>query len=155
MPKPVARLPRRAPSGKYMTFKLGDEEYGLDVLKVRDIMQEPEIRRVPATPKFIRGVSVLRGKVIPVIDLHLKFGRGPTVDTEPAVLAVIQHGTGGEARAMTILLDELLEVVTLRLARSIPRQALAPAPSLGSSSLVSETSTGGRSSCWISTASFR
>ena len=63
---------RRA--GKYLTFHLGREEYGIQVLKVREIMGVQEITAVPNTPRFVKGVINLRGKVIAVMDLRLKFG---------------------------------------------------------------------------------
>ena len=59
---------------KYLTFKLGSEEYGLEILKVREIIGIMEIMQVPQTPDFVEGVINLRGKVIPVIDLRSKFG---------------------------------------------------------------------------------
>jgi purine-binding chemotaxis protein CheW len=61
-------------AGKYMTFQLAREEYGLEILKVREIIGLMEITRVPRTREFVRGVINLRGKVIPVVDLRLKFG---------------------------------------------------------------------------------
>src|SRR5579871_5172430 len=61
-------------SGKYLTFQLGQEEFGIRVLKVREIMGIQEITAVPQTPPHVKGVINLRGKVVPVIDLRLKFG---------------------------------------------------------------------------------
>ena len=61
-------------AGKYLTFCLGDEIYGLGILKVQEIIGVMAVTRVPRTPDFIRGVINLRGKVIPVIDLRMKFG---------------------------------------------------------------------------------
>ncbi|MGE3191816.1 MAG: chemotaxis protein CheW, partial [Vicinamibacterales bacterium] len=61
-------------AGKYLTFALGDEEYGLPVLKVREIIKILDITAVPQVPMHVKGVINLRGKVIPVVDLRLKFG---------------------------------------------------------------------------------
>ena len=61
-------------SGKYLTFDLADEEYGLEILRVREIIGMMEITPVPRTPDFVLGVINLRGKVIPVVDLRSKFG---------------------------------------------------------------------------------
>ena len=61
-------------SGKYLTFQIGKEEFGVGVLKVREIMGIQDITAVPQTPVYLKGVINLRGKVIPVIDLRLKFG---------------------------------------------------------------------------------
>src|SRR5262249_49808046 len=79
---PALRLTPEAPSaaqndrraGKYLTFQLGREEFGIHVLKVREIMGLQEITAVPQTPTAIKGVINLRGKVVPVVDLRLKFG---------------------------------------------------------------------------------
>ncbi len=68
--------------GKYMTFKLADEEYGLEILKVREIIGLMSVTKVPRAADFIRGVINLRGKVIPVLDLRLKFGMDKTPDTD-------------------------------------------------------------------------
>ncbi|MCK5690049.1 chemotaxis protein CheW, partial [Myxococcota bacterium] len=77
-------------AGKYMTFKLADEEYGVEILKVRDINRLMQITRVPGTKTFIRGVINLRGKVIPVIDLRLKFAMAAVEDTERTCIIVVQ-----------------------------------------------------------------
>ncbi|MFW6303411.1 MAG: chemotaxis protein CheW, partial [Candidatus Sumerlaeota bacterium] len=61
-------------AGKYLTFKLGHEEYGIEILKVMEIIKLMEITNVPRTPDYVRGVINLRGKVIPVVDLRCKFG---------------------------------------------------------------------------------
>src|SRR5260370_12257765 len=66
-------------AGKYLTFMIGKEEFGVGVLKVREIMGIQDITAVPQTPPHLKGVINLRGKVIPVIDLRLKFGL-PTID---------------------------------------------------------------------------
>jgi purine-binding chemotaxis protein CheW len=68
--------------GKYLTFKLADEEYGLEILKVQEIIQMQTVTRVPKTPDYVRGVINLRGKVIPVIELRKKFGFPSFEDTE-------------------------------------------------------------------------
>ena len=61
-------------AGKYLTFNLGDEGYGLEILKVQEIIGMQEITKIPKTPEYVKGVINLRGKVIPVVDLRLKFG---------------------------------------------------------------------------------
>jgi purine-binding chemotaxis protein CheW len=65
--------------GKYLTFYLADEEYGVEILKVQEIIGMQPITRVPRTPAFLRGVINLRGKVIPVVDLRERFGMAPAV----------------------------------------------------------------------------
>jgi purine-binding chemotaxis protein CheW len=83
-PAPAAPL-----GGKYLTFGLGDEEYGVAVLKVREIIGMQPVTRVPRTPAFIRGVINLRGAVIPVMDLRERFGMPPAGAEAPAELRCI------------------------------------------------------------------
>jgi purine-binding chemotaxis protein CheW len=112
-------------AGKYMTFKLADEAYGLAILKVREIIGFMEITRVPRTPEFIRGVINLRGRVIPVVDLRLKFGM-PRVDaSDQTVIIVVQYASAGRDVTMGILVDQVLEVL------SIDGAHIEPPPSFG------------------------
>ena len=78
-------------AGKYLTFKLGVEEYGLEILKVQEIIKMMDITKVPRTPGFVRGVINLRGKVIPVVDLRLKFGMEPMPTTDKTCVIVVQR----------------------------------------------------------------
>ncbi len=95
--------------GKYLTFVLGDEEYGVEILKVREIIGLMEITIVPQTPEFIKGVINLRGKVIPVIDLRLKFGMEEAEPTEETCVIVVDIvGT-----LMGILVDTVSEVLDI------------------------------------------
>ena len=71
----------KAKAGKYLTFKLGEEIYGLEILKVQEIIGIMKVTAVPGTPPFIRGVINLRGKIIPVVDLRLKFSMERKEDT--------------------------------------------------------------------------
>src|SRR5512142_823670 len=80
-------------AGKYMAFRLANEDYGLAILKVREIIGMMDITRVPCTDSFIRGVINLRGKVIPVIDLRAKFGMEPCQTTDQTVIIVVQYAT--------------------------------------------------------------
>src|SRR6516165_513989 len=86
----VSNAQADARSGKYLTFQLGNEEFGIRVLKVREIMGIQEITTVPQTPVHIRGVINLRGKVVPVIDLRLKFGLPPADYTQRTCIVVTQ-----------------------------------------------------------------
>lgn len=98
-------------AGKYLTFKLGDEEYGLEILKVQTIIQMQEVTKVPRTPAFVRGVINLRGKVIPVIDLRRKFGLEAREDTDKTCIVVVQIGAeGDDGVTMGIIIDEVNEV---------------------------------------------
>jgi purine-binding chemotaxis protein CheW len=112
-----------------MTFKLAAEEYGLEILKVRDVIGLMEITRVPKTVDFIRGVINLRGKVIPVVDLRLKFGMEATALTEQTVIIVVQFASGEREMTMGILVDEVQEVL------DIAAEGIEPAPDFGSGSI--------------------
>ena len=80
-------------AGKYLTFFLAREEYGLEILKVHEIMGVMPITRVPRTPSFVRGVINLRGKVIPIVDLRAKFGMESSEATAENCIIVVQvHG---------------------------------------------------------------
>ncbi|BDG07980.1 chemotaxis protein CheW [Anaeromyxobacter paludicola] len=118
--------------GKYMTFKLAEEEYGLEILKVREIIGFMEVTRVPRTPEFIRGVINLRGKVIPVIDLRLKFAMPRTEATDQTVIIVVQCQLGDKQLTMGILVDQVLEVL------SIDGPQIEPPPSFGTSAVDTE-----------------
>jgi len=109
--------------GKYLTFTLGAEEYGLEILKVREIIGLMEVTSVPQTPVFIKGVINLRGKVIPVIDLRLKFGMEEVKATEETCIIVVDIGQ----MLMGILVDSVSEVM------DIPAEKIEPPPAFGSS----------------------
>ncbi|MBN1257685.1 MAG: purine-binding chemotaxis protein CheW [Planctomycetes bacterium] len=95
-------------SGKYLTFKLADEEYGLEILKVREIIGMMDITSVPQTPDFVKGVINLRGKVIPVVDLRLKFGMEEKEITEETCVIVVEVGV-----QMGIVVDTVSEVLDI------------------------------------------
>lgn len=116
----------RTAGGKFMTFKLANEEYGLEILKVRELIGVLEITRVPRTPEFIRGVINLRGKVIPVMDLRTKFGLPAAELSSQSVIIVVQVLGRAGPITMGLLVDEVLEV------RAIPPDQIEPAPELDS-----------------------
>src|SRR5258705_13931880 len=87
-PNSVARTDARA--GKYLTFQLANEEFGIRVLKVREIMGLQEITAVPQTPGHVKGVINLRGKVVPVVDLRLKFALPAAEYTQRTCIIVTQ-----------------------------------------------------------------
>lgn len=103
---------RRA--GKYLVFHLGREEFGVHVLKVREIMGIQDITAVPQTPPFVRGVINLRGKVIPVIDLRAKFGLEETGYTQRTCIVVVEVRHEGGAAQMGAIVDGVSEVLTLQ-----------------------------------------
>ncbi len=112
-------------SGKYLTFKLGNETYGIQILKVQEIIGLMNITTVPRTPDFVRGVINLRGKVIPVIELRKKFNMESTEDTDHTCIIVVQVTGQNGLITMGVLVDEVSEVV------DITGDQLEPAPSFG------------------------
>ena len=100
-------------AGKYLTFKLGEEEFGVRVIKVREIMGIQQITAVPQTPDYLKGVINLRGKVIPVIDLRLKFGLAALEYTQRTCIVVVQ--VEGEAGPILVglIVDAVSEVLNL------------------------------------------
>jgi len=114
--------------GKYLTFKLADEEYGLEILKVQEIIQMQTVTRVPRTPEYVRGVINLRGKVIPVIELRKKFGFPSFEDTEKTCIIVVQIAASEENYVvMGIIIDEVREVLDIK------AENIEETPSFGSS----------------------
>ena len=100
-------------AGKYLTFKLVNEEYGIEILKVREIIGVMAITSLPRTPAFVRGVINLRGKVIPVIDLRSKFEMEITEDTDQTCIIVVDvRGKGGNIQ-IGILVDSVSEVLDI------------------------------------------
>jgi len=106
--------------GKYLTFILAKEEYGVAILKVREIMGLMDITKVPQTPDFVEGVINLRGKVIPVIDLRSKFGLPRTEYNEQTCTIVVDVGM-----MVGIIVDTVNEV------NDISGDSIEPAPRLG------------------------
>ena len=100
-------------AGKYLTFQLAKEEFGIRVLKVREIMGLQEITAVPQTPPHIKGVINLRGKVVPVIDLRLKFGLEAAEYTQRTCIIVTQVQGESGAILMGIVVDGVSEVLNL------------------------------------------
>ena len=102
-----------ARSGKYLTFQLGNEEFGIRVLKVREIMGIQEITAVPQTPSHVKGVINLRGKVVPVIDLRLKFGLPSAEYSQRTCIIVTQVAGESGLILMGVIVDGVSEVLNL------------------------------------------
>ena len=101
-------------SGKYLAFHLGNEEFGIQVMKVREIMGVQDITAVPHTPQHTKGVINLRGKVIPVFDLRLKFGLEEVPYTQRTCIIVVQVKCDHSApMLMGIVVDGVSEVLNL------------------------------------------
>jgi purine-binding chemotaxis protein CheW len=100
-------------AGKYLTFILGREEFAIRVLKVREIMGIQDITAVPQTPGYVKGVINLRGKVIPVVDLRLKFCLPEIEYTQRTCIIVVQVQAAGVSLQTGIVVDEVSEVLNL------------------------------------------
>ena len=101
-------------AGKYLTFGLGGESYGIDVLKVREIIRRTEITAVPQMPPYVRGVINLRGKIIPVLDLRLRFGFPAAASTEHSCIIVVQVTLpAGHNTQMGLVVDGVEEVTNI------------------------------------------
>jgi purine-binding chemotaxis protein CheW len=107
---------------KFLTFRLADEEFGVEILKVREINKIMDITAVPRMPAHMKGVINLRGKVIPVIDLRLKFGLPEAEHTEQTCVIVINVG-----REIGIIVDTVSEVLDIK------SQNIEPPPAMGKS----------------------
>jgi len=100
-------------AGKYLTFQLGREEFAIQVLKVREIMGVQDITAVPQTPSHVKGVINLRGKVVPVVDLRLKFRLPEMEYTQRTCIIVVQVDFQGTSLMMGIVVDGVSEVLNL------------------------------------------
>jgi purine-binding chemotaxis protein CheW len=100
-------------AGKYLIFELGSNEFGIRVMKVREIMGVQDITAVPQTPAHVKGVINLRGKVIPVVDLRLKFGLPEAEYTERTCIIVVHVQRDMNSMLMGIVVDGVAEVLNL------------------------------------------
>jgi purine-binding chemotaxis protein CheW len=100
---------RRTRGGKYLTFVLAGEEYGLEILKVHEILSMLPITRIPRAPDYVRGVINLRGRVIPIIDLRLKFGMPAGIDGTNTCTIVVQV----QGVQVGVIVDSVREVLAI------------------------------------------
>lgn len=114
-------------SGKYLTFMLGPEEFGLEILKVREIIGCMQITAVPRTPAYIKGVINLRGQVIPVVDIRTLFGMEPKAVTDETCIIVVEISRAARAFSTGLIVDGVSEV------RDIAAQDIEEAPQFDSS----------------------
>jgi len=110
---------------QYLSFKLAEEVFALDVAKVREILEFTSITKVPKTPEFMRGVINLRGGVVPVIDLRLNFGMTCTEQTVNTCIIVVEVILDGDVIVLGILADSVQEVVEME------PDYIEPAPHIG------------------------
>ena len=110
---------------QYLTFKLEDEIFAVDVAKVREILEFTVVTKVPQTPEFMRGVINLRGSVVPVMEMRMKFGMALTEKTVDTCIIVMEMLLDGETTIVGALADSVQEVSTLE-----PDQ-IEPPPRIG------------------------
>jgi purine-binding chemotaxis protein CheW len=110
---------------QYLTFKLGNEIFGIDVAKVREILDFTTITEIPRTPEFMSGVINLRGNVVPVVDLRLCFQMSKTVRTRNTCIVVVEVLLESESTVIGALADSVEEVIDME-----PDQ-IKPAPKIG------------------------
>lgn len=110
---------------QFLSFVLAGEEYAVNILKVKEIIEYAELTRVPGMPPSVRGVINLRGRVVPVIDLGLRFGLAEAVITPRSCIVMVEIGTGDAATVMGIVTDAVSEVLDLTAAQ------IQSAPSFG------------------------
>ena len=110
---------------QYLTYKLGDEVYALDISKVREVLDFTSATKVPRTPDFMRGVINLRGSVVPVVDLRLKFGMAATEKTVNTCVIITEVTVDNDTTVLGALADSVQEVIDLSPAD------ISPAPRIG------------------------
>ena len=112
-------------TNQYLTFRLGEEVFGLQIAKVREVLDYTSVTRVPQTPAFMRGVINLRGTVVPVVDMRLKFGLEETDWTVNTCIIIVEVELDNETTILGALADSVQEVMELG-----PEQ-IEPAPKIG------------------------
>ena len=110
---------------QYLTFQLAGEEYAIGILQVKEIIAYGTLTKVPQTPRSIRGVINLRGNIVAVADLSVKFGLPPSRVTDRSCVIIVEINPGGEKMVMGIVADSVSQVVDL------PTQEILPAPAFG------------------------
>jgi len=112
-------------AGKYLTFELGEETYGVGILKVQEIIKMQEITKVPRTPEYVKGVINLRGKVMPVISLRNLFGMEEAETSRDTCIIVMRVQRGEASVVLGVIADKVSEVL------EIGEEEIEPAPSFG------------------------
>ena len=110
---------------QYLTFRLAEEVFALDISKVREVLDFTAITKVPRTPEFMRGVINLRGNVVPVVDMRLKFGMTMTEKTVNTCIIIVEIDLDGDTTVLGALADSVQEVVDLE------PDKIEPAPKIG------------------------
>jgi purine-binding chemotaxis protein CheW len=107
-------------SSQYLTFKLDQELYAVDIAKVREVLEFTAVTKVPRTPDFMRGVINLRGNVVPVVDMRLKLGLTQTEKTVNTCVVITEVDVDGEKTVLGALADSVQEVIELDAGQIVP-----------------------------------
>ncbi len=107
-------------SSQYLTFKLDQELYAVEISKVREVLELTAVTKVPRTPDFMRGVINLRGNVVPVVDMRLKLGLTQTEKTVNTCVVITEIDVEGEKTVLGALADSVQEVIELDAAQIVP-----------------------------------
>jgi purine-binding chemotaxis protein CheW len=121
-------MPLQENDNQYLAFVMRDENYAIPISNVREVLTVPKITRIPRMPDFVRGVINLRGSVVPVLDLQMRFGLGSTAQTDETSIIVTEipdPGESGPSLRIGILADAVKKVFT------IAGERVEPAPKIG------------------------
>ena len=110
---------------QYLTFLIGGEEYAVSLLKVKEIIEYDVVTKVPKTPEWVRGVINLRGSVVPVVDLAVKFRQGPSLIGKLTCIVIAEVECEGEATVMGVMADAVSQVIDLK------PEEIEPPPAFG------------------------
>lgn len=111
--QPRLDSPKTSALAQYLSFKLGDEEYGVDILRVQEIRSWEPVSRIPNVPSYEKGVVNLRGAIVPIIDLRERFNLGHSQYTSLTVVVVLQAFIGGKPRVMGVVVDSVSNVIDI------------------------------------------
>ncbi|HTV22143.1 MAG TPA: chemotaxis protein CheW [Polyangiaceae bacterium] len=129
MPAPATESLAERPDGdehnQYLTFRVRDETFAMGILAIKEIIEFGALTPVPMMPACVRGVINLRGRVVPVIDLAVRFGREPSVPHRRTCVVIVELGSEEERQDLGVLVDGVNQVI------EIPAQDIEPAPGFG------------------------
>jgi purine-binding chemotaxis protein CheW len=114
-----------AQAGQYLTFVLGGEVFAIGILAIKEIIEYSQVTTVPMTPPYVRGVINLRGAVVPVLDLQVRFGKPSSPVTKRTCNIIVEVGSGGERHDIGIVVDTVNAVL------DIPGEEIEPPPTFG------------------------
>lgn len=115
----------QATSAQFLSFTLGREEYGVDILRVQEIRSWEPVSRIPNVPSYEKGVVNLRGAIVPIIDLRERFGLGHSQYTPLTVVVVLQAKIGDKTRVMGVVVDAVSDVI------DVDRKKIQSSPNFG------------------------